>query len=344
MQTIGNILLIVALIAGGALFTQTFLQKMPGGDAGVGHAYATFFSFSVLWICICLLVCIIGLSGGFQWLSLGRFGSGGMIAMYFLIIVLGAFLGLDGSFKSIRILGLISGVMTPIVLLAASAVLLNGNIKFIIPATLVKWVLGSIIGLNGLILTMMLLGKTYYNVSGFFSGFNGKLSDFELGIMERIDTFDLSKSIAPLLIYSGDNQPKQLQEKAVAKIKSKSDWEEDIFKALESDYVDDAFRFLLANEVNDKPRYAKGVYQGVLSQAKMVRERYHNCSHPSHVYDGMFGYEIRNTLKTVEKFKDLGVDFNPAMQDLRAALDERNAYGNPDVSSKKAMDKWLKKH
>lgn len=46
----------------------------------------------------------------------------------------------------------------------------------------------------------------------------------------------------------------------------------------------------------------------------------------------------------MEKFKDLGVDFKPAVKELRAALDEPVAYDNPDISSKKLLDKWLKKH
>jgi hypothetical protein len=342
MQTIGNILLVLSLIAGGSLFISVFLTKNPGGDAAIGQAYATLFTFASLWVCITLLVCITGFAKGFQWLSLGRFASAGMLAVCFLIMIAGANIGLESGYKSIRILGLVAAVATPVVLMAASGVLLNENLKMAVPASIVKWGLGAILGLNSLVLAMMLLGMVWSNMSAFASRSSGELSDFEIGIANRIDTFDVSKGIASLLIYSGDNQPRQLQEKAVAKIKSKPDWQEDILKALEDNNADDAFRFLLSNEVNDKASYAKGVYQGVLSQARMVRERLHRCWHKSHVYDDMFGTEVRRTLKTVEKFKGLGVDFKPAMQDLRAALDEPNPYGNLDVSSKRALDKWLK--
>lgn len=344
MQAIGNTFLLLSLIAGGFLFNLAFLTKSPGGDAGVGQAYATFYTFAALWICITLLACIIGFTKGYQWLSLGRFASAGMLVVCFFIMVLGANLGLEASFKSIRFIGLLSAVATPIVLMAASAVLLNENIKMVVPASLVKWGLGSILGLNSLVLATMFLGMVWLNISAFTSGSNGKLSDFELGILNRIDTCDVSKGIASLLIYSGDNQPRQIQEKTVAKIKSKPNWQEDILKALEDNNADDAFRFLLSNEVEDKHRFAKGVYKGVLSEARMIRDRTHRCWHQSQVYDGMFGTEVRRTLKTVEKFKDLGIDFKPAMQDLRASLDEPNPYGNLDVSSKKALDKWLKKY
>ena len=86
------------------------------------------------------------------------------------------------------------------------------------------------------------------------------------------------------------------------------------------------------------------IHQGVLSQARLIRARLRRCSHPSHVYDGQFGFEVERSLEVVEKLKDLGVDFTPAVKELRAALDEPIAYDNPNSSCKKVLDKWLKKH
>ncbi len=87
------------------------------------------------------------------------------------------------------------------------------------------------------------------------------------------------------------------------------------------------------------PRFAKGVYQGVLSQARLIRETLRGCSHPSHVYEGQFCFEMERSLRAVEKFKDLGVDFKPAVKELRAALDEPIRYPNPNVSCKRVLDK-----
>jgi len=152
----------------------------------------------------------------------------------------------------------------------------------------------------------------------------------------------VSKDITSLFIFSGNNQPRQIQEKAV--LKSKTYWQEDLYKILEGDGADEAFYFVLSNEVDDKPRFAKGVYQGVLSQARVIRARLRRSSDPSHVYEGQFRSEMERSLEVVEKFKDLGVDFKPAVQELRAALDEPIAYDNPNLSCKKLLDKWLKKH
>lgn len=344
MQIAGNFLLFVALLAAGYLFKLTFLQKMPGGDYGVGYAWAMLFSIAVFWVCMALVACIIGLGGGFTWLSLGRFAGGGMLVLCFLVMLLGSILGMEASFRSIRFLAPANAVATALVLMATFAVLLNENLKMNISPTLVKRGLAGVLALNGLMLASMAFGAITSRMGIFFQRSSGQLDDFQLGILAQIDSCDVSKGIAALLIYSGDNQPRQIQEKAVLKIKSKPGWQDELYNALEGNGADEAFRFLISNEIDDKPRFAKGVYQGVLSQARLIREQLRRCSHPSHVYDGQFGFEVERSLEAVEKFKNLGVDFTPAVKELRAALDEPIPYDNPNPSCKKILDKWLKKN
>ena len=344
MQIAGNFLLLLSLLAGGYLFKLTFLQKMPGGDAGVGYALAMLFLMAVFWGCLVLVACIIGFGGGFVWLPLGRFGGGGMLVMCSLVMLLGANLGMEASLGGIRWLAPANAVATALVLMITFAVLLNGNLKMIVPPAAVKWALAGVLAVNSLMLAKMIFGVFISKAGAFLPRSGGELDNFQLGILDQIDRCNASKGITSLFIFGGDNQPRQIREKARLKIKSKPDWQEDLFHTLEGDGVDEAFLFLLSNEVDDKPRFAKGVYQGVLSQARLIRERLRRSSHPSHVYDGQFGFEVERALKTVEKFKDLGVDFKPAVQELRAALDERTTYRNPNLSCKKVLDKWLKKH
>ncbi len=344
MQIAGNFLLVMSLLAAGFLFKLTFLQKMPGGDAGVGYAWAMLFLIAAFWVCMALTAGVIGFGSGFAWLSLGRFGGGGILVLGFLVLLLGSVLGMEASFRGIRWLAPFNSVVTALVLMATFAVLLNENLKTLVSPALVKWGLGAVFSLNVLMLTWMIFGAFLSKASAFLPSSSSKLDDFQLGILDQIDRCDASKGITSLFIFSGNNQPRQIREKAVLKIKSKPDWQEDLFHTLEGDGVDEAFLFLLWNEVDDKPRFAKAVYQGVLSQARLIRENLRRCSHPSHVYEGKFGFEVERSLKVVEKFKDLGVDFKPAVQELRAALDEPIAYKNPNVSCKRLLDNWLKKH
>lgn len=343
MNIVGNILLCLSLLAAFYLFKMTFLQKMPGGDYGVGYAGLVLFIIVFFWICMAILALMLGYQGAYEWLSLGRFGSGGMIALCFLAIFLGVTLGMEASFRMYKYLAPINAVLSPLVLLFSFAVLLNAGLKANISPTFVKGALTLIFALNVLVLGSMVFGKFINRVGVVLSRSDDNLSSFELGIIQQIDSTDPSKGIAPLFQYAGDNQPRPIREKARLKIKSKPDWQEELIQAMEGERVDEAMRFLLSIEVDDKPRFAKGVYQGVLAQAQFVKDRYHNCWHPSHVYDGMFGYEVNHCISIVNEFEDLGVDFRPAMQALRTALDEPNPYGN-DQKCKKVVDKWLKKH
>lgn len=344
MQIIGNILLLLTMLAAGYLFHLTFLQKMPGGDARFGYAYSMLFLVVFFWVCLALITFIIAFDGGFAWLSLGRFASGGMLVLCFLVMLLGSNLGMDPSFKGIRFLAPVNAVATSLVLMVTFAVLLNENLKMSVSPILLKNVLTAVLALNSLMLATIIFGAIISKVGPYLPRSSNKLSDFELGILDNIDRCDASKGITSLFLYSGDNQPRQIREKALLKIKSKTDWQDDLYHALEGDGVEEAFRFLLSNEVEDKSRFAAGVYKGVLSQARLIREGLRRCWHQSHVYDGKFASEVNRTLKVVEKFKDLGVDFKPAVKELRAALDEPIAYHNSNLSDKKRIDKWLNKH
>jgi len=340
---IGNILLCLSLLAAFYLFKMTFLQKMPGGDYGVGYAGLLLFIIAFFWICMAILALLLGYQGAYECLSLGRFGSGGVLTLCFLVIFLGVTLGMEASFRMYKFLAPINAVLSPLVLLFSFAVLLNAGLKANISPTYLKGALTLIFALNAFVLGSMVFGKFINRVGVVLSRSDDNLSSFEQGIMQKIDSTDPSKGIASLFLYAGDNQPRPIREKARLKIRSKPDWQEELIQALEGDRVDEAMRFMLSIEVDDKPRFAKGVYKGVLTQAQFVKERYHNCWHPSHVYDGMFSFEVNHCMLIVDKFKDLGVDFKPAMQALRVALDEPNNYGN-DQKCKKMLDKWLKKH
>ncbi len=344
MQTAGNVLLILSVLAAAYLFKLTFLQKMPGGDSGVGYAWAILFFIAVFWVCMALIAGIVGYSGGFAWLSLGRFAGGGMLALGFLVLLLGSTLGMEASLGGIRWLAPVNAVATALVLLVAFTVLLNDNLKMSVSPSLIKWGLTGVLAVNCLMLAMMVVRPIFSNVGAVLSRSSGELDDFQLGMLAQIDSCDPSKGITSLFIYGSNNQPREIREKATLKIKSKPGWQDDLYQALDSDRVDEAFGFLLATDVDDKPRFAQGVYQGVLSQARLIRESLRRSSHPSHVYDGKFGFEVERSLQVVEKFKDQGVDFKPAVQELRAALDEPIAYDNPNPSCKRVLDKWLKKH
>ncbi len=156
MQIAGNLLLILSLLAAGGLGNMTFFQKMRGGsDARMGHALSMLFLIAVFWGCMALMACIIGYRGGYSWLSLGRFGGGGFLALSFLTMLLGANLGMEASFKANRFLGRFNAVATALVLMVAFAVLLNETLQMWISPMLVKNSLAGVLALNMVVLAPM---------------------------------------------------------------------------------------------------------------------------------------------------------------------------------------------
>ncbi|MBK8698525.1 MAG: hypothetical protein IPN29_02875 [Saprospiraceae bacterium] len=276
---------------------------------------------------------------GRLWLAFaGAFSGGGMLVLCFLMMVAGATLGMEASFRSLKFLAPVNAVITPLVLMGTFVILLNESLRGSVSPTPVKWLLGVVLFMNSLVLLIMLFSTFSSKVAALMPGSGDTLDNFQLGILEQIDNCDASKDITSLFIFSGDNQPRQIREKARLKIRSKPDWQDDLYNTLEGDDVDEAFLFLLSNEIDDRPKFAKGVYQGILSQARLIRERLRRSSHPSHVYEGQFIFEVERSLQVAEKFKDLGVDFKPAVKELRAALDEPIAYENPNNSCKRS---WI---
>ena len=88
-------------------------------------------------------------------------------------------------------------------------------------------------------------------------------------------------------------------------------------RRLDTGWAEEVFRFLASNEVDDKTLFPDAVRKGILQQATIIRERIRQGGS----FRGVgFEWSVKNVLTTVEKYEGMGVDFRPAMQTLRGAL------------------------
>ncbi len=343
MQILGNFFLFLALLALGAIFNLTFFNRMPSGDAGVGHAWASLLSMAAFWLCIALVAIFIGFIHGFEWLSIGRFAGSWMLVLSFLIMLIGANLGLEGKLGH-SLPAYVSMVVTPVIMLLAFAVLVNPSFKIAIPADLVKWSLAAVLALNSLLLVSALLGMVVSKVGSITRQFSNELSSDDLTHIEHIDGCDASKGIRELFIYTSKFHHPKVQEKALAKIKSKPEWQVDLMDMLRTGRSDEAFKYLESHEVDDKALFLQPVYDGVLSLAKEMRQGLRNCWHQSHLRDDMFGWEVSLALRVLDKYQGMGLDFKPAVQELLEALKEPIQYDKPKFKVAVFINKWLKQH
>ena len=163
-------------------------------------------------------------------------------------------------------------------------------------------------------------------------------------ILNEIDTCDVMKNMVFILVSTDSNQDRDIRERAVAKVKTHPQWQQELIRLLQTDWAPEAFNFLASNDVDDPLLFGEPVKAGILIQARLIRESIRNSSHSSHFYPGRFGWEVERAVRTADKFKNQGVDLRPAVQELRAALDEPSEYEKPVFTCIKILDKWLKEN
>ena len=342
MSIISNIILILVTLAFLTICKMEFIDKMPGGDARVGHAYVTFFLSMAFCIGIILLTIIIYATGGFDWVVPIAGGRAGTVLLGFLTITAAfAFMFMSTPSR----LALVNSLVSPILMLVIAAVLINQGLKNALPLNFVPWVIKITLGLNLAILCLGLITKltpSSEQLNGLFNP--NALNENDERMLTEIDACDMSKNGVFLYIFTGDNQHRLVQERAIAKIKTQADWQEELIRRLNNGWAEEAFRFLAANEVDDKNLFPEAIRAGILNQAKIIREGIRRWSHPSHVSASQSSWEVERLLRTVKKFEGMGVDYRPAMQELKAAFDEPIDFDKPKFSAVSLIDKWLKSH
>lgn len=348
MTFLGNGLLAIGGLITFALISSVY-GKMPRGDAAVSYLWGIIFINLAFWICMNLLCLIIAAKGGFDWISPSK--ATRYFLVYFCLFVICLTIALSGLFRhensssSLRFLGGFVPVLAPIVLLLIGAILLNNNFKAIVPLPVYRWslIVVSSIGIFGVASGLLSLAiENTRNDNARIQEIKTQEDENHLRILREIDSCNAMVSFNPILVFTGDNQPPKIWHKAVAKVKENPNWQRELIKLLDTDWVAEAFQFLASNPVEDTALFIEPVRLGVLKQAELVRERIRQCSHTSHFYPEMFAWEIERVIRTIERFKGNGTDYVPAMKELRAALDEPSEYKKIKFICIEPLDKWIK--
>ncbi|MEZ4960711.1 MAG: hypothetical protein R2830_12895 [Saprospiraceae bacterium] len=347
MVFIGNIVLAIASLVFYLLAKEVLFTKMPGGDAGVGYAWALIIGVLVFSICMAVVTAIVGSQGGFSWVGSPGGNRFLLVLGGFVLIMVGngffmAGEGFGGLPNFIRkIFTAIPAILPPLLIICA-AVLLNAD-RSAVPAFTYK--LPIYLGfVSGLLAVGFILSQNARNAAAV----RQSNIDFEdrnhQNHLNNIDSTDVMKNGVFLYVYTDANHDKDVRERALAKLKTRPDWQEELVRRLQNDWAPEAFTFLASNEVDDKTLFPEAVRQGVLIQARLIRENIRKCRDTYDLYAGRFTWEVERVLRTVDKFQGMGVDYRPAVQEMRNSLDEPTSFEKPKLSAKGILDKWLKKH
>jgi len=286
MSLFGNLSLAFTALVLLGLLNLAVLQKTPGGDAGIGHAWAIVILCIGLLIGAALTTLAVGLRGGFD-----RFGSSAsaqaLVGLcWFALTALGFYLLSDhGSLlpKAVRV---VCSFALPVLMLAWAAVHLNDGLARALPAGATTALTLAIVVLTSLALIGTAAGSAVRTTAASFAQ-RGELDDFQRGIVQQIEATNPQEGIAGLLVHTPKGRHPEICERALAKIKSRADWQEELVRLLRTEAAPEVLCFLSANEVDNPAMLASAVPEGLVQQAAEIRRRIRHSSHPSHLYAGM---------------------------------------------------------
>ena len=353
MTILGNILLAIATLLFCLLFSMLFLKQSPrGGDAAMGHAWSIMLLNLAFLILMILVALIIGSKGGFSWVASGKTArflliTLGLLASVATVAAGALFKGEPGPFAAFinRFLGF-TPALVPALLIVGSAILLNDGLRNSLPVSAFKIPLTTAFALGVLGASALLLGLFIESNRNTRRRIEQMYSDQDRNHARQladIDSCDVSKDLVFILVFTDANHDDDIRERALAKIKSRPDWQEELIRRLDSGWAREPFTFLASNAVDNPEMFLEPVRLGILNVAKSFREDIRRSSHPSHFYPERFSWEVERILRTVEKFEGKGVDYLPAVRELRAALDEPCTVEKSSMNCSKILDKWIDK-
>ncbi len=346
MTVLGNLFLGIAALISLLILNLIYGTHNRGGDAGVGYAWALIMSVGTFIVCMGIVAISIGVKGGYAWVGTPGSGRTMWVLGGFALAMLGVFFismgeGMGGAPKLLYHIMKVAPLLAIVSVLASALLLLNEPLRTGLPP--LAWRLPTFVAIGFGVVSLGFIVVAKAQVSADIARAAAESKDsFYQSQLDNIDSTDLMKDGVFLYVYTDANQKKALREKALAKIKTRPDWQEELGRRLQNDWAPEAFTFLASNDVDDKTLFPEAVRQGVLIQAKLIRENIRNCRDKYDLYEGKFTWEVDRVLRTVDKFQGQGVDYRPAVQELRNALDERTNFEKPRLPAKDMLDKWLK--
>lgn len=340
MVILGNILLGIIVLLLLAFTVETFGKSAPGGDAGVGWAWAIILYHLATFVCLALVAAIIGAQGGFAWVSASGSAARFMwVSGALLVALLGSMLVAFREGPMLSWLGNFLPGTIHLFLIIGFGILLNGGAAYRLPLLLA-------VGLGAVPCGLILFASLKRKTEGYVAAIKatGQPDENDLRMIGEIERHDASKDLSNLLIFTDYYKDKSVREPALAKIKAQPDWQQQLAEGLRKRWASEVFTFLAGNEVDDKSLFAEPLHAGILMQADLIREKIGEVYQDHHLYKGQFLWEIERVLKTLEKFEGNGQDYHPEMQALRNAFNAPCKIQKPNFVCLGYLDQWLKKH
>lgn len=349
MNLFGNLALLLAIIGYFSIASMAG-KPIPGGDYGVGHAFALLFAYAAVAIGLCIATALVLWKGGFDWITEKATWRTSLVISGLIALLIFSFFAAmingGGAPWIMRVLGKYTFVWALPPLLLASFVLVNTSLQNIVPAAVWQWALKGVVLISAASCVLM-LGEWLVNIpieaAQYAEMRNEEDARRQQEFLAQIEQNNPKTEMVLILVFTTKYHDKAVREAALAKIKSNPEWQQYLVSRLQTPWASEVFPFLADNDVEDRRLFAEPIKAGIL----MMAEKFEDSMERTHTfYDGQFYSETEAILQTIAKFEDLGVDYAPAVRKLRKALDTplQSYQQAANLRCIPVLDSWLKKH
>jgi len=355
MTILGNIFLGLAALISFIFASSLMGKEVPrGGDAAVGYVWGVVIFYLLFFVCMTVVAIAIGWKGGFDWISPSKGVRFLLVAFGLLGAMITAALSLlfkgNEPGSTAAVFSMFSGyapVLVPLLMIFSGAILLNDGLLGTLPKAVYKIPLMVIFGIGFLSMVggiVAWMRDSNQHAMERLKGVQADQDRYHQDHLNSIDACDVTKNISNILVYTDSNHDADVRERALAKIKTRSDWQQELVRLLENKGAVEAFVFLASNEVDDKALFVGPVNTGVLSIADWMQRQISEATQAHYFYAEQFSWEVERVLRTVDKFEGMGTDYRPAVRAMRAALDLPSEIEKPKFKCIATLDYWIKKH
>ena len=352
--SLGNICLILAALIYCLLFTPFFhtIISTSNDQGASGYVVIIIMFLHFLILGLVLVACIpIARQGGLDWISQNAFARNTFLIIGLLSMVIVSALALMyrmvGSNESplpelfIRI----APVVIMVVLVGTGLILNNTSLRDSIPLSVYKWPV--LIASVGSLLAILWMGFTAITTKPIGMAESTRQYENSPNIIDdrlaQIESVDIATEMLWLLDLTGGLYPPQVREKAAVKFKTHPEWQSELIRILQTDQALVAFSFLAYHDVEDKNLFPVPVNKGLHEVAVFIRHTIQGTL-PDDFEPTMYSDEVDRVLKTISKYEGMGVDFLPAVKQIRSALDEPVAGKKIQFNCSKSLDDWIQNH
>lgn len=355
---LGNILLVFLSLSLIAL-VQLTSSPAPGGDRGVGYAFAMILYGGAFALFSGLLAWYAGKNGLFNWAPLAPQNRNllifsGWLSFFFAVAFSAMFRSEWHPGELPQLLKWLADAMAavwlPILVLVPLAVLINSEKQVAAPELWVKIPFLAGMGICALIGLLLMFG--WFRAS---ARQNAEQVEYQQQReqsqhqqhLDKIAAHQPEDPLVNILSLTGRYHDADVRNAAVEKVKSRPDWEAELIRLLnDTEWQSYVYQFIDGNEVPHPELFVEPINRSIRRTAAEIRSR---ITGANDLQDWHFEhFSIERLLRAIdEQFSKVpGVDFRPAMLELKAALDtpKPERFQKVRFTTTQIVDDWLKKN